>query len=467
MGPAARCSTFPMDRRGEHRRCAPRIRPASTVSHSDRAATPSASPTATPEGATPGRLRFLAGWSSSRAPARLRRSAAQSPSAAAFSPNGRYLAMAFDDGNGGSRIVTSQSNGSQRDKLIDSPTPVTSLTWASNDRIIYTDGTTIHSVDLSHATVLAVHAPAGVRHDHRARPRRRVCVRLAGRRHGRLAAQYQHRAEQVLRVRRPMSPSAATANRRLGRQPSQPARLFTEAVGQNAPVDGPAAGCYRQPERCRPRPERQRDRLHQHRTRPASPSSSWRSCRVARRSRSRPSRTHHSSRCLRMAPTRVCLHHGAGGANVEQACGAGRYQDLVGGADSLTAPTTTLQHFVQAQVGQNGQPDVATLTAAQHATVNAAANTPQNLSRAYVISTYVQSQGSLRGKHRADRRSGCRGIRRRGLPARPCCSRRNRPPVRCHLSVHDRDCTTSSAGPHVVQVSIEHCGRCHYARGDV
>ena len=63
---------------------------------------------------------------------------------------------AVDDGNGGSRIVVSRATARQRARLIDSPTPVTALTWSSNDRIIYTDGTTIKSVDLSQATS-AVH----------------------------------------------------------------------------------------------------------------------------------------------------------------------------------------------------------------------------------------------------------------------------------------------------------------------
>ena len=69
--------------------------------------------------------------------------------------------MAVDDGNGGSRIVTSLSNGTQHARLTDSSTPVISLTWATNDRIIYTDGTTINSVDLSHRTALLYTPPTG------------------------------------------------------------------------------------------------------------------------------------------------------------------------------------------------------------------------------------------------------------------------------------------------------------------
>ena len=84
------------------------------------------------------------------------------PTAIAYSPNGgRYLAMAVDDGNGGSRIVTSLTNGSQHAKLTNSPTQVTDLTWATNDRIIYTDGTTVNSVDLSHRTAVLYTLPSG------------------------------------------------------------------------------------------------------------------------------------------------------------------------------------------------------------------------------------------------------------------------------------------------------------------
>jgi hypothetical protein len=111
-------------------------------------ASPTPSPTATPEGVTdngPSDAGQLVDFPASGSPAQLGPLA----SAAAFSPNGTYLAAAVDDGNGGSRIVVSLSDGSQRSRLIDSPTPVTALTWSSNDRIVYTDGNTIQAVDLS------------------------------------------------------------------------------------------------------------------------------------------------------------------------------------------------------------------------------------------------------------------------------------------------------------------------------
>ncbi len=70
-------------------------------------------------------------------------------SAVAYSPNGGALGMAVDDGNGGSKIIVALADGSQPSTLAGSPTPVTDLTWSSNDRLVYTDGTTITAVDLS------------------------------------------------------------------------------------------------------------------------------------------------------------------------------------------------------------------------------------------------------------------------------------------------------------------------------
>ena len=109
---------------------------------------PSPSPTATPEG-TVDNGATAAGqtvdFPSGGTPSQLGPLA----SAAAFSPNGTYLAAAVDDGNGGSRIVVSLSDGSQRSRLFDLPTLITALTWSSNDRIIFTDGATIQGVDLS------------------------------------------------------------------------------------------------------------------------------------------------------------------------------------------------------------------------------------------------------------------------------------------------------------------------------
>ena len=125
------------------------------------ASTPSASPTPTPEGATTQTPEVPGGlieFPRAGTPWQIEPS---SPSAAGFSPNGKYLALALDDGNGGSRIITLRSDGTQRVRRINSTTPVTALTWASNDQIIYTDGASIDSVGVSNGSNLLYTLPAG------------------------------------------------------------------------------------------------------------------------------------------------------------------------------------------------------------------------------------------------------------------------------------------------------------------
>jgi hypothetical protein len=63
------------------------------------------------------------------------------------------------------------------------------------------------------------------------------------------------------------------------------------------------------------------------------------------------------------------------------------------GSQIPVAANATLQQFVQAQVGQNGQPELDTLATLSAPNVDAASNTPQNLSRAYIINSYVNSDG--------------------------------------------------------------------------
>jgi hypothetical protein len=83
----------------------------------------------------------------------------------------------------------------------------------------------------------------------------------------------------------------------------------------------------------------------------------------------------------------------ATGATIEQAAVPGAAAIHVSGPRIPDGANDTLQSFVQAQVGSNGQPDLATLATLTMADASAAANTPQNLSRAYVISAYLQAQG--------------------------------------------------------------------------
>ncbi len=83
-------------------------------------ATPTASPTPTPEGTitqTPEVPGSLVEFPRSGAPTQL---GPLPPSAAAFSPNGgRYLASAVDNGNGGSTIVVTRSDGTQTERLVE------------------------------------------------------------------------------------------------------------------------------------------------------------------------------------------------------------------------------------------------------------------------------------------------------------------------------------------------------------
>jgi hypothetical protein len=85
---------------------------------------------------------------------------------------------------------------------------------------------------------------------------------------------------------------------------------------------------------------------------------------------------------------------GASGASIEQAPVPGATVAQTGSQIPLGA-NAALQQFVQAQVGENGQPDLDTLAALSGPGVNAASNTPQNLSRAYIINTYVDSDGGV------------------------------------------------------------------------
>ena len=125
MAPPARCCTRRTVRwsalPGSCPRCDCDVQRA-TPSLSVTPATPSASATPTPEGViteapdTPG---ALVEYPAAGTPVQLGSQA----SAAAFSPNQRYLATAVADGNGGSKIYASQSNGQQQEKLAGSAKP--------------------------------------------------------------------------------------------------------------------------------------------------------------------------------------------------------------------------------------------------------------------------------------------------------------------------------------------------------
>ena len=86
-------------------------------------------------------------------------------------------------------------------------------------------------------------------------------------------------------------------------------------------------------------------------------------------------------------PARVRLDN-AGGAVDRAGRGPGRTTKPQV-TQSPAAANCPCSAFVQAQVGQDGQPDFATLAALSAPGVDAASSTPQDLSRAYVISTYL------------------------------------------------------------------------------
>jgi len=112
------------------------------------AAGPSPSPLTSPQssptpGTTPSLLEYPTGGGS---PVILGPAAA----AAAFSPNGSLLATSVAGAQGGSDLTVSGADGHQPAILITSSTPIPALSWASNDTIVYVQGTsTVRSVDLS------------------------------------------------------------------------------------------------------------------------------------------------------------------------------------------------------------------------------------------------------------------------------------------------------------------------------
>jgi Bacterial Ig-like domain len=355
------------------------------------AASPSASPTATPEGATAGAPDVpgaLVRYPSTGTPTQI----GPAPSAAAFSPNGRYLALAVDDGNGGSQILTSQSDGGHAVRLIDSQTPVTALTWSSNDRIIYTDGTSIASVDLTKARAPLYTLPAGSGTITALAPGGAYAyVAPAGNTGGSLL-NIRAGTGQVL-------PGATTDvafsgdGETIAWIDESAHHLLTEAVGQSAPSMVPL------PDRTATPTDVTLDLNGDEAAFLSTDSSGVAELVVVRL----PSATvlgigspaNASQLTLSPGGDRIAfVSNTASGASVEQATVPGAKTKL-NGEQIPAAANAALQRFVQAQVGQNGQPDLGTLLALSAANVDAASQTPQDLSRAYVISTYLAPQGSV------------------------------------------------------------------------
>ena len=314
-------------------------------------------------------------------------------SAAAYSPSGRYLATAVDDGNGGSKIFASQSNGQQRDKLINSTTPVTALTWVSNDTIVYTDGTNVFSVDLSRTqkTLYTLSAGSGTISSLVPGGTYAYVVPADGTSGSLL--NWSTGAVQTLQGAShdvAFSGDGQTAAWIDGS--STPARLMTEAVGSQATPTMLAL-----PDTTATPSDVTLDQNGKEAAYLSTNTAGLSEVVVAQV----PSGTAlaiaplTNVSQLTLSPAGVQIAYvstSASGASIEEAPvpGASAVQT---GSQIPAAANTTLQQFVQAQVGQNGQPDLDTLATLSAASVDAAASTPQNLSRAYIINTYVQADG--------------------------------------------------------------------------
>jgi hypothetical protein len=355
--------------------------------------TPSANPTSTPEGGSsqaPDVPGGLVEYPNSGTPS----SFGSSPSAAAFSPNGgRYLALAIDDGNSGSRIITERSDdGRQRVTLIDSPTPVTALTWASSDRIVYTDGTTINSVDVSKAAALLYTVPAGSG---------TITALAAGGSYAYIAPSsgtdgslldVLRGTEQVLKgAAGDVSFSGDGATVAWIDESGHPARLLTETVGQNAPAVLPMPDSTASPS------DVVLDGKGNEAAYISTDSSGIAELVVAQLPSGTPLAIESPSNATQLTLSAggdqvAFISNSAGGAAIEQATVPGANPN-VSGPQIPPGANQTLQRFVQAQVGHGGQPDFVALEALSAAGVNAAAITPPDLSRAYVISTYLVPQG--------------------------------------------------------------------------
>jgi hypothetical protein len=358
-------------------------------------ATPSASATPTPEGAitqSPEIPGALVDYPVGGVPAQI---GAQAASAAAFSPNLRYLAFAVDDGNGGSKIFASQSNGQQASKLVDSATPVTALTWASNDTIVYTDGTGIFSVDLSRVRQKLYTLPAASGSIAALVPGGTYAYVLPAAGTSGSLFNWSTAATQTLQ-------GAATDVAFSGDgqtvawidASSSPSRLLTEAIGgQAAPTMLTLADQTATPSDVT---------LDQNGKEAAYLSTSTAGVAelvIAQLPSGTPlaiaSPTDASQLTLSPGGDQIAFDsNGPAGTSIEEAPVPGA-SAVHTGLQIPADANTTLQQFVQAQVGQNGQPDLSTIAALSTAGAGAASNTPQNLSRAYIINTYLQPDGGV------------------------------------------------------------------------
>jgi Bacterial Ig-like domain len=434
--------------------------PSASPSVTAAATTPSASPTATPEGViaqapeVPG---SLVAFPRSGTPTQIGRS---SPSAAAFSPNGRYLATAVDDGNGGSRIVVTRSDGSQAGTLTDSPTPVTELTWATNDRVIYSDGTTIDSVDLSKAKpVLYTHSGSGTITALAPGGGYAYVSPAAGT--GGALLDINTGTAQVLKGA--VTDVAFSGDGTIVAwvdESAHPARLLTESIARGGSTQRAAPVVVSTPDATASPSDVSLDLTGDEvaylSTDPASigelvvaqlPSGAL----LAVQSPSNASQITLNPGGDQVAFVSVT----ATGAAIEQATVPGakaklRSPQIPAGANRI------LQQFVQAQVGENGQPDFATLAELSAPGVDVSSSTPQDLSRAYVISTYL-AQGGIGASIEliVDPNSGHNTAR---VASETVLLGLGPSGGYVVTSVFTSQLRDESAGPHVVQVSSNTAG---------
>ena len=327
----------------------------------------------------------------------------------------RYLATAVDDGNGGSKIFASQSNGQQRDKLTDSTTPG-------------------HRADLG----LQRHHRVHRRDEHLlgrpfARPRRRSTRSPPVR--GR-SSHWCRAARTPMSCRRPAravrcstgapshGPDTPGCEPRRRIQRRRPDRCVDRRLVDAEPACSPKQSAARRHRRCSRLPDTTATpsdvTLDQNGKEAAylstntagaaelvvAQAAEWHAARdrAADECLAADALTWRRSDCIRLDVRSRSEHRGG-------SC-PGRQRRAHAVRRSLPDANTTLQQFVQAQVGQNGQPDLDTLAALSAASVDAASSTPQNLSRAYIINTYLAAGRRRVGEHRVDRRSECRAHER-------------------------------------------------------
>ena len=350
--------------------------------------TPTPIPTPTPEGVItqePSLTGSLVAFPVGGAPVQLGPAA----SAAAYSPNGRTLAMAVDDGNGGSKIIVAMTDGSQPSTLADSPTPVTDLTWSSNGRLVYTDGAAINAVDLS-GKVTSLYTVAGSGTITALDPGGTYAYIAPSSGTGGDLLDIAAGSDQVLQgAVNDVAFSGDGTTIAWVDESGTPNRLLVEAVGQNAPASVATID---------PSATLSGVTLDQDGGEAAYLSAGAGATAqliVAQLPSGSALATgipaNASALALSPAGDQVAyIANDPAGAEVDRATVPGATSGRAA-AQLPAAANSALHAFVEAQV----RGDIAPLAALSGPGVDAASSTPQNLSRAYVISTYLGADGAV------------------------------------------------------------------------